>query len=301
MVSGTFHNITGSWCEWNAAGSASGKTFLSVSGTGVVGVFAAGNRVLGPAYYQLSGGALRSQLQILEPQVNDGPFSAGGTATVTTGGVMTLVVAPTLGYISLGQSVTMATLPTVAYITSLLSGTINVAGSTYQLSQAPSVAITVAAALTSQQGPNLNPTMNIARVQVKNSTTQSVAHNTPTVLTFNTENFNTDAMHSTITNPSRITFNTAGTYQVSASASFPLATATAGVFARLYIQKGGSPLRYCTQNTVSASNDTIISFTTTLNVAAGEYIEVVAYHNAGSPVLVAAGESTVFEAAWLGS
>ena len=67
--------------------------------------------------------------------------TTGGTVTsVTTAGVMTLL-APTTPALQLGQSINMTGLPANCTILSLLSGTINVAASTYQLSVAPAAAI----------------------------------------------------------------------------------------------------------------------------------------------------------------
>ena len=60
-------------------------------------------------------------------------YATGGTLSVTTGGVMTLVAAPTAGAVSLNMGITATGVPTGAYIGSLLSGTLNAPGSTYQL------------------------------------------------------------------------------------------------------------------------------------------------------------------------
>lgn len=51
---------------------------------------------------------------------------------------------------------------------------------------------------------------------VSASTSQLIATNTLTVLTADQEFYDTDAMHSTVTNTSRITVNTAGRYSVEA-------------------------------------------------------------------------------------
>ncbi len=58
---------------------------------------------------------------------------SGGTLSVTTGGVMTLVAAPTTGAVALNQRIIATGIPTGAYIGSLLTGTLGANGSTYQL------------------------------------------------------------------------------------------------------------------------------------------------------------------------
>jgi len=54
------------------------------------------------------------------------------------------------------------------------------------------------------------------RCHVYDNTTFVVPHNSATLITFAAEIFDTDTMHSTSTNPSRITFTTAGVYDVEA-------------------------------------------------------------------------------------
>lgn len=50
--------------------------------------------------------------------------------------------------------------------------------------------------------------------RVYNSANESIASGAPTTVTFDTELFDTDSMHSTVSNTSRITINTAGVYIV---------------------------------------------------------------------------------------
>jgi hypothetical protein len=57
---------------------------------------------------------------------------------------------------------------------------------------------------------------------VFHSTTQSVADTTQTIMSADSENFDNDAMHSTVTNNSRITAQTAGRYLLTANVSFVL-------------------------------------------------------------------------------
>ena len=62
--------------------------------------------------------------------------------------------------------------------------------------------------------------VNPPSVSVFNNTTQNVLDDTLTVLTANSENFDNDSMHSTASNTSRITINTAGRYVFGATVQF---------------------------------------------------------------------------------
>jgi hypothetical protein len=75
--------------------------------------------------------------------------SSGGTATVTTAGVLTIVAAPTTGALVLGSMITMAGLPFNSIVQSLISGTLGAVGSTYQLSIPPPATISATTSFTS--------------------------------------------------------------------------------------------------------------------------------------------------------
>jgi hypothetical protein len=65
---------------------------------------------------------------------------------------------------------------------------------------------------------------NKPRVRVSN--TAGLPITSGTILTWNQESYDTDTMHSTVTNTSRITFITAGMYIVSVTIQYPNATYT---------------------------------------------------------------------------
>lgn len=56
--------------------------------------------------------------------------------------------------------------------------------------------------------------------RVNRTSAQSIPHATLTIVSFNAELFDTDGMHDTVTNNSRITINTAGFYTVGFNAAF---------------------------------------------------------------------------------
>lgn len=59
--------------------------------------------------------------------------------------------------------------------------------------------------------------LNPPSCQVTRTGNQSIPNNTLTAISFNLEVYDTDTMHSNSTNPTRITFTTAGTYVVTTS------------------------------------------------------------------------------------
>jgi hypothetical protein len=65
----------------------------------------------------------------------------------------------------------------------------------------------------------LNFLANPPACRAYHSTTQTATNNAGTQMVFNSERFDTDNMHSTVSNTGRITINTAGLYFVSANVS----------------------------------------------------------------------------------
>jgi hypothetical protein len=138
--------------------------------------------------------------------------------------------------------------------------------------------------------------------RVYNSVTQSLTNVTEATLTFDTERFDTDSMHSTVTNTGRITFNTAGLYVVAALVNY--ANNAAGV-RYTYIRHNGA--NYVTADTRAATNGlaTIVNVAAVMKVAAGDYAEVRAYQSSGGALNVSASSATDwtsadFMATWIG-
>jgi predicted enzyme related to lactoylglutathione lyase len=134
---------------------------------------------------------------------------------------------------------------------------------------------------------------------VYNSAAIAVPTNTETALTFNSERFDTDTMHSTSVNTGRITFTTAGTYLVGGSIRWADAASTAAQ--RLAIRLNG------TTKITEALNNHANNGGSPLEVggrlypfSAGDYIELVAYQNTGGTINVTAtgNQSPEFWAIW---
>lgn len=117
--------------------------------------------------------------------------------------------------------------------------------------------------------------------RVFNSINESINSASFTTLTFDSERFDTDAIHNTSVNTSRLTIQTAGKYLVGANVGFS-ANATGVRYAS--IKKNG------TTNLVTTSFPGFVGDTNWLNpqtvvdLAVGDYIEVEVYQNSGAPL-----------------
>lgn len=118
---------------------------------------------------------------------------------------------------------------------------------------------------------------------VSNSGSQSIANTTETAITYDTEQWDTDAIHSTATNTSRFTVPTGkgGKWHLSTSIN----TTGAGAIWEFYIYKNGSyfitgfPQFSITQNGRGTAQG-IVSFE--LDLVATDYIQIYVWQNSGS-------------------
>lgn len=116
---------------------------------------------------------------------------------------------------------------------------------------------------------------------VFHNTTQSLVTATLTVLSANSEFFDNDAMHSTVTNNSRITIQTAGRYLVLGVVRF--ATSGAGNARLLQFLVNGTTQYEVQQvgGTSTAARDTLLSGSRLIVLAAADYVEVRARQDTG--------------------
>jgi hypothetical protein len=114
-------------------------------------------------------------------------------------------------------------------------------------------------------------------VSAFHSTTQSLTSGSAFVLQANSENFDNDAMHSTVTNNSRITATTAGRYFFSARVSF-----AANVTGIREVRFGkNSTFTTALNINAAGAGATIITTFTTFVMAAGDFCEVAAQQTSG--------------------
>lgn len=139
--------------------------------------------------------------------------------------------------------------------------------------------------------------------RVYNNANQSINDNAETTVAFNSERYDTDGMHDTVTNNSRITFNTAGLYVVSFNGAFPGGADYSVIYA--YVRLNGATDIVLDQRTPSTfvANLALLLFTT-YKFAAGDYIEVRVYHdntaNTARNLLTVANFTPEFSAVWVG-
>lgn len=117
---------------------------------------------------------------------------------------------------------------------------------------------------------------------------QSVADNTATALTANDENRDTDAMHSTVTNTSRVTANTAGLYTVNVAVLFAAnATGRRAVDLRV---NGTTTLNIDGRMTVTTGNSMAVTGQRLLALEVGDYVECMVLQTSGGALNVTLNE-----------
>jgi hypothetical protein len=137
---------------------------------------------------------------------------------------------------------------------------------------------------------------------VYKTASQTINNSTETALTFNAEDYDTDAFHDNSTNNTRMTIPTGkgGRYLVTATSAF-FNNATGQRTA--YIYKNGSTLLNTAQ--VAGVSGTIDAFVTTsyvVNVSAADYLEIKVFQNSGGTLTVFPDSSrTAFQVSYLGA
>jgi hypothetical protein len=110
-----------------------------------------------------------------------------------------------------------------------------------------------------------------------------LANDTTTVVPAPNESFDNDGMHSTVSNTSRITIQTAGRYLFMATARFD--SNGSGGMRRVSLLVNGTS-SYGGMQIIGAANDPVrIQATRALVLSAGEYVETTAWQNSGSGLI----------------
>jgi hypothetical protein len=122
-------------------------------------------------------------------------------------------------------------------------------------------------------------------VRATHSANQSIPNATFTVLTFDGENFDTAAMHSTTVNPSRLTAPETGRYRITFTAAWaPHSTGVRQSYIRL---NGGAPyIGYDVRPAAPAPFDTTTTVSIDYQLNAGDYVEAVVYQTSGGALNV---------------
>ena len=139
-------------------------------------------------------------------------------------------------------------------------------------------------------------------VSLYNSTDPTIANNTVTAVAFDTEFYDTDGFHSTVTNNTRVTIpaGLGGKYLIT-SANVTFNTNATGVRA-IRILKNGSVLHFGPTILGNASEFLACNFTTTCQLVATDYIEIAVYQNSGGNLGFYAGDTrALFSVTYLGA
>jgi hypothetical protein len=116
---------------------------------------------------------------------------------------------------------------------------------------------------------------------VYNSAATSIPNVTYTLMPLDTEDFDTDAFHSTVTNNTRITIpaGKGGKYQV----NWFLRTDSNTTGAKeVEFRKNGSGIKYFSQSGMAASILPTAGFSIILDLVVNDYIEIAGYQNSGT-------------------
>ena len=123
--------------------------------------------------------------------------------------------------------------------------------------------------------------------RVYHNANQSIPDATNTALAFNSERADTNTIHDTVTNNSRLTCQTAGVYSITASVEFAAnATGIRSVGLRL---NGTTFLSLQRSPSAGASVTALLSVATMYALAATDYVEVIVSQDSGGALNVLAG------------
>jgi hypothetical protein len=123
------------------------------------------------------------------------------------------------------------------------------------------------------------------RASLNRTAVQSVPNGAFTAIVWDAESFDVGNCHSLVTNPSRLTVPAGGdgVYVITATISYGSVSGTSVRGARLH--KNGAFAMWVYQPSVP-NDQTIIQIPAILSLVAGDYLEAIAYHNAGVAVNV---------------
>ncbi len=117
-------------------------------------------------------------------------------------------------------------------------------------------------------------------VRVFNTTNQSIATGTFTAITMNSETYDTDGFHSTVTNTSRITIPSgkAGYYLFIANQAF---AANATSWRAIVLRKNNSEFVSSYTDYAGGTTGTVQTISNIINLAEGDYVELFSRQNSG--------------------
>lgn len=136
--------------------------------------------------------------------------------------------------------------------------------------------------------------------RVYHNAAQSIPNVTGTLLAFNSERYDTDTMHDTVTNNSRITIKTAGLYVVTLNFTWPT-NGTGERRASIFLN-GATQIAFSSTSPAQITTDNGICLATIYKLAVNDYLTVQVYQSSGGALNVNSGSnySPEFAATWVG-
>jgi hypothetical protein len=153
---------------------------------------------------------------------------------------------------------------------------------------------------------NLDFLYNIDRVSVYKGSNQSVADSTWDVLTFGSERFDTNGLHSTSSNTSRLTAVVDGAYLVIGQVHFA-SNSTGQRVAQIRKNAAGasgSGTGWASESFRAGNTQiTRVNLSAIVTLSAGDYVELFAWHDSGAALNVVGGsvDDSFFQMAMLGA
>lgn len=210
--------------------------------------------------------------------VNTGLFAAGDTVTILNIGAGTCTVTAGTATVSKPTNATLALVTSaggVLYFTATGAATFM----PFDVGSASS-------------GTTFNGNSNYKSVD------QSISNAANTLLTFDTEYYDTNSYHSTVTNTDRITVPSTGYYLFNIKIDW--ASNATGI-RDFYLRKNGSNI-FFNYFYGSSANLTTINFSQVVNATASDYFQINVYQSSGGSLNVIGGAGqTVFGATYLGA
>jgi len=133
--------------------------------------------------------------------------------------------------------------------------------------------------------------------KVRKTGTQSLTNGIAALINFDDESFDSYAMHSNVTNNTRITVPASGIWEITVEVSF--ASSATGQRGYVLLANGGE----CGRNIIGAgaTGTTTVVGTHKWDAAAGVYFEVQGYQTSGGALNVLNSPQTYFTVRWLGA
>lgn len=144
----------------------------------------------------------------------------------------------------------------------------------------------------------------VPSARVYKAATQSLTNNTLTAINFDTERYDTDTIHDTVTNNTRLTCKTAGLYHFEGCAEF---AGNATGHRSLHIRLNGSASNYLAVATMPLTGSAVVAglvVSADYRMIVNDYVELVAWQTSGGALNVQAGGNTYspeFSMRWVAS